>query len=328
MRVYLILIVLIIASCGNKESNQAEMSEIDLLNENVRSQPNDPEVYVERAKYYRDSRDFDAAISDVKRSLVLDSSVADVFLLEGKLNNAIGQSAKAKFSFLEAIEKDPNHIEARLELAQFYGGVTNFEKAVEYVNEVLKIDQNYARAYFIKGLLYRKGGVDSLAISSIQTAIELDGETIEPFIYLGDIYGERNNPLAVEYYKSALDINPTNQQCIYALAYFYQNNENDREAINLYKRLLELDPKNFLAEYNIGYVFLQNLEKPDSAAYHFSNVLKYSPNYFQAYYNRGYAYELMENYPEARLDYKAALTLSNNYPLAIEGLNRLDAIQK
>jgi len=326
---HLIYIILILCfSCGNENSESGqeniEKNSLDLVNEKVRENPSNPEVYIERANFHFESRNYEDALNDVKRSLVLDSSNAEVFLLEGRTHNALKESAKAKFSFLEAIKKAPNHIEARLELAQYYGGLTNYERAIEYVNDALRIDDQYAKAYFIKGLLYRKGGVDSLAISSIQTSLELDPTSIEPFIFLGDIFGERNNHLAVDYYQSALSIDSKNQQALYSLAYFYQNNKEGRKALQCYEQIIEQDESNSIVHHNMGYVQMQNLDNPDSAIYHFSNALKYNTQYYQAYYNRGLAYEQTERFEDARIDYKAALTLSHNYPLAIEGLNRID----
>ena len=182
---YLISIFLILFSAcvSDPEGEGEELRAIDYLNQEVRSNPSDPDAYVKRAAYHIDNRSYQEALNDIKRSLVLDSSNADVFLMEGRVYNALQESAKAKFAFLSAIELDEGHKEARLELAQYYGALTNYDKALEYVNDVLRLDDQYARAYFIKGLLYRKGGVDSLAMSSIQTAIELDPKTIEPFIF-------------------------------------------------------------------------------------------------------------------------------------------------
>lgn len=325
MRILLVISLVVLLACnGGNSSQEKEKTEIELLNEQVRNAPSDPQAYIDRASYHMDQRSFQDALNDLKRSLVLDSNNADVFLMEGRAYGALQESAKAKFAFLKAIEKDENNKEARLELAQYYGALTNYDRALEYVNDVLKMDDQYARAYFIKGLLYRKGGVDSLAISSIQTAIELDPNTIDPFIFLGDIFGERNDPLALDYYNSALTIDQTNQQALYSKAFFLQNNGRGRESLNTYAEISAIDSLNPIIPYNMGYVYLEVLNQPDSSAIHFSKALKLSPQYYQAYYNRGLCYERLGEIEEARLDYKAALTISHNYPLAIEGLNRLD----
>ena len=142
--------------------------------------------------------------------------------------------------------------------------------------------------------------------------------------FLGDIYGERNDPLALDYYNSALSIEEDNQQALYSKAYFLQNNGKGREALYAYQRIQSIDSLNPIVYYNMGFVYLELLDQPDSSILQFTKSLKLSPQYYQAYYNRGLSYERLGDIEEARLDYKAALTLRHNYPLAIEGLNRLD----
>lgn len=330
IRIATIFSLLVITSCTeNDEVKDIELSQLELLNKKILESPNSDEVYLDRAKYFfGEEKKTSEALKDIKRCFAIDSSNANVFILEGQIYSSLGQSAKAKFSWLEAIEQDPENIEARLELSQFYASLTNYQKAIDLTNEALMIDQTNARSYFIKGLVYRKAGNDSLAISSIQTAIERDNELINGYIYLGMIHGEQKDPLAIEYYKSALDLEPGNQQVLYALAYFYQENGNYRDALNYYDRLSSVDGSNAFASFNKGFVHLVHLEQLDSAIFFFTETLMKDPQYYAAYYNRGYAYEQLNKYEDAKLDYEAALTIEHNYPLAIEGMNRLDNIRK
>ena len=46
--------------------------------------------------------------------------------------------------------------------------------------------------------------------------------------------------------------------------------------------------------------------------------------FVDAYYNRGLSFEMKGDKTNAILDYQTCLKLSNNYELAIEGMNRLD----
>nr|AWJ66085.1 hypothetical protein [uncultured bacterium] len=322
--------LLLFACCNeNVDVKDAELSQLEFLNRSILESPNSDEVYLERAKYFFEKeKKTEEALRDIKRCFAIDSSNAEVFILEGKIYSALGQSAKAKFSWLEAIKKSPENIEARLELAQFYASLTNYQKAIDLTNEALQIDRNNAKSYLIKGLVYRKAGNDSLAVSSIQTAVEVDSKLMNGYIYLGMIYGEKNDPLAIEYYKSALDLDPNNQQVLYALAYFYQENGNYKEALDYYDRLTTVDGSNAFASFNKGFIHLVYLEQLDSAIFFFTETLKKDPKYYAAYYNRGFAYEQLNKFKDARLDYQAALTIEHNYPLAIEGMNRLDDIQK
>jgi len=56
----------------------------------------------------------------------------------------------------------------------------------------------------------------------------------------------------------------------------------------------------------------------------FHQAINIDPSYFEAVYNLGRINEETGDYDLARIQYKQALELETNYPLAIEGLNRLD----
>ena len=66
----------------------------------------------------------------------------------------------------------------------------------------------------------------------------------------------------------------------------------------------------------------------ESAAQAFRQVIDLNPANVRAVYNLGRAYEAMGRYEEARLQYRRSLKLLTNYPLAVQGLNRLDEMGK
>jgi len=92
----------------------------------------------------------------------------------------------------------------------------------------------------------------------------------------------------------------------------------------LYFDIIKKDPNYKFAYYNLGYIHLVYLEVYTESVKYFTKAIAIDPNYVEAYYNRGYAYELRGDITNARMDYEMALQLRTNYPLAIEGLNRLD----
>ena len=322
-----ILIAILIASCNGDEDKNAK-TEIETLNQSILDDPNNSETYFNRAKYFLEiENDAVSSMNDVLRALSVDPSNPEILLFQGKLQIQSNELAAAKESFLKVLENDANNIEARLELAKYYSSLTNYQRGIDYVNEALEIDEQVAESYFVKGLIYRKAGNDSLAISSLQTAVELDPNHLNGFIFLGMIHGEKNDPITKSYYNSALEIEPQNAQALYNLAYFEQESGEYDKAHAHYDELLTIDSTNVFAWYNKGYIDLLYANEFERAVTHFSEALKFEPRYFQAYYNRGLAYEQLKEYEEARLDFQAALTLESNYDLAIEGLNRLDLIK-
>jgi len=149
----------------------------------------------------------------------------------------------------------------------------------------------------------------------------------DAYIYLGNIYAAKKQNLAVDYYNNALNINPQSIEAFYNLGLFYQETGQVDEAVEAYNNLLKIDPDYKFALYNLGFINLVYIKDFERSVQYFTRTIELDQKYFEAYYNRGYAYELMGMLNEARWDYQKTLELEINYPRAIEGLNRLDAIQ-
>src|SRR5688500_15709984 len=62
-----------------------------------------------------------------------------------------GQAQKALGSYQQAVKLAPTDPDVHLNLANAYLRGNNAEQAIEEADEVLKLDQNSAAAYFVKG---------------------------------------------------------------------------------------------------------------------------------------------------------------------------------
>ncbi|HRY98862.1 MAG TPA: tetratricopeptide repeat protein, partial [Bacteroidales bacterium] len=153
-------------------------------------------------------------------------------------------------------------------------------------------------------------------------------EHFHAFMQLGLLFAAASDPLAEEYYKRALSLDPRSLEGLYNLGMYYQNQEMFNEAMQAYHDILRLDPGFRMAYYNLGYIHLAYLGVYAESVKYFSQALKVDPSYVEALYNRGYAFELMGDVMNARADYQRALQVQPNYELAVQGLNRLDRVEQ
>jgi tetratricopeptide (TPR) repeat protein len=191
-----------------------------------------------------------------------------------------------------------------------------------HINKALRIDDQLKKGYFLKGLIYKERGDTTLAISSLQTVIELDPNDKESFLLLGLIHAAQKDPIALDYYNSAIDADPNNVEARYNKGLFYQESGDAESALEQYEEILNIDNNYAVAHYNMGYVYMSLLSETDLAIEQFTLAIEKNPNYYQAYYNRGYCKETAGDYEAAQKDYKNCLNISANHPLAIAGLNR------
>lgn len=95
-----------------------------------------------------------------------------------------------------------------------------------------------------------------------------------------------------------------------------------KEAIAIYQRVLELDPKDAESWADLGDIY-GFLEKPDKAFECYDKALKIDPNNPWAWINCGGIYENAENYDEAVKCYRKAIELSREPQEAAEAWESL-----
>ena len=294
------------------------------INEKIKQNPDDPELYHQRARYFFETKkDINAAMDDMSRLFMIDSSKVDYFITLSDIYFVKGLAGNVKASLEKALELDPGNIAARMKLAELYLYLKNYHEAISNIDKVLKTDKYHAKAYFIKGMAFKEMGDTAKAASSFQTTVEQDPDYYDAYMQLGLLFAARKNKMALDYYNSALKINPRSIEAWYALGIFFQENGMHKKAIESYYNILDIDSDHVNAHYNLGYVHSEYLGDHKTAIIHYGNAILYKPSYFEAYYMRGYSYERLKEYEKALENYNQALKLNPEYSLAAKGKGRL-----
>jgi tetratricopeptide (TPR) repeat protein len=336
--VFVIFLCLIVGSCHNNEDNkellqqakkadslsiQLNAPELKAINTQLLKNPDDAQLYNERALVYLRFKQLPEAVFDAKRAIKFDSTNATYYLTLVDAYFAQNSTKLAK-ELLEILEKKfPDNVEALLKLSELYFLVRQYQKAIDYVNKALEVDKNSAKAYFLKGSIYKESGDTNRAISSLETAVEQDNTYEDAFYDLGLIYAARKNPLAFDYYNSAVRINPKNEQVNYAQAKLLQDLGKIDEAISTYESILAKNKNCDQCCYNIGAIYLELKKDPKKAIRYFTEAIALNPAYASAYFARGYAYSKLNDKKNAKADYNACLSIEPNHDGAIMGINKL-----
>ncbi len=326
---YLIVVALFLFACqGKKEESKMDAKSVlpdklASLNQRIVGDPKNADNYNQRAKYFFEQKDLAAASKDILDAITLDSSKADYYVTLSDIFFAGGKSAQSKRSLEKSLQIDANNKDALLRMAELYLYVKDNKKSIEYLDKVLKIDVNTPKAYFIKGMDFKELGDTAKAISSFQTTIEQDVEYYNAYIQLGLLYAARRNPLALNYYKNALKIDPKSIEALYNTAMFLQDNNELNKAIETYTQLLKIDPQNKYANYNLGYIHFEYLKVYAEAIKHFTNAINCDNRYAEAIYMRGLCYETLGDIQKASADYNLSLTIAPGYEKPLLGLQRL-----
>jgi len=311
------------ASGSFQEIKQAPQDYLEQLSDQIIERPNDGNLYVKRALAYTDRNLMELAVKDAERAVIIDSTVSYYHQVLGEVNFLKGDLRPARLSLEQATQLDPTNTDALLKLAEVRFLLRRYDEAIIAVNDALKENEQLAQGYFIKGYIYKETGDTTTSISSFQTAVEVNPDFYEAYMELGSLYAFQGDPIALEYFNSALDIRPNSAEAFYHKGMFLQAGNRIDQARDTYFELLNADPNNVLAYYNLGYLYLTEYLAFDTAVAYFDSAATVRPDYVDAIYNRGLAYEESELFGEAENSYREALLLDPQYDLAAKGLSRI-----
>lgn len=322
--------IFVLASCSSDPSATATINtdsskiklpaELEKLNAQIAGDPNNSGLYHKRAKYFMESKNFEAGFDDMRKVMVMDSSKAEYFITLSDLYFLTNQTGNSKAALEKCLTLDDKNVTAMLKLAEIYFYVKKHDKCFEYINMALKIDKYNPKAYFMKGMSYKEIKDTAKAISSMQTAVEQDQTFYNAYMQLGLLTAVQKNPIAVQYYKNALRIQPNSTEVWYAIGKFYQDVENWEKSIEAYNVLLKIDPNNKYVHYNLGVINMAALKEYKTGLSYFTAAAKIDPAYVDAYYGRGVCYQAMGEKKNAITDFQACLSIDSHYKPASEAL--------
>jgi tetratricopeptide (TPR) repeat protein len=320
------------SSCGNDSGEKGSgkdttsvktPAQLSALNKQIEENPEDPELYHKRARYYYENHKYEAGIADMTRVLSIDSSKAEYFVTLSDLYFVSNQTSKSKTYLEKSIQLDPKNTEAMLKLGELYLYIKEYDKSISYINMALKVDEFNSKAYFMKGMCYKQLKDTTRAISSMQTAVEQNQKYYQAYIQLGILNAARKNPLAAQYYKNAISLEPKSTEAWYNLGKYYQDIKDYSNALLTYDQLLTFDPANKYVHYNMGVINLVGLKDRKTAMGHFSRAIELDATYAQAYYSMGVCYQEEGNKKLATKYYTDCLRVDPHYEPAKEALQLL-----
>lgn len=328
--------LLALSACGEPEStadtSRAEVAKkggtqagelIASLTDDILDKPNNPNLYIRRALAYSDNNNFNMALKDVDRALTIDSTVSFFHATRGEILFRAGDLRNARISLERAVSYDPENTEALLKLGEIYFLLRRYEESVNTIDEALVLNERLPQGYFLKGFLFKEIGDTSRAISSFQTATEINPDFYEAYMELANLHSWQGNPLALDYLNTAIEIRPKSVEAWYNKGVFYQSTGYIEEAMESYQELVKRDSDGFLGYYNMGYLYLTEYLEYETAIAYFDTVLTIQPMSFDALYNKGLCYEEMGDTKMAEATYREVLANDPQHTLAAMGMERL-----
>jgi len=325
----LILVISIIFGCdnSNQKKNTAINSNIDsltIVSDLLIKDSLNPQLFAARSELYFKKGNINYALRDLQSALELSPNDPNLYILLSDIYLALGQTENSIASLKKSIRLNPDKETAYLKLSEIYLILEDPVTAIRYADEAISLNRENPESYYVKAMGLMENKDTLAAINNFGISANNSSDNYLANMQLGAIYTAKYDTLSKTFFEKALIAKPDDERALYYLGMFYQENKEFTKAIIKFSRIAELYPDNKRVYYNMGYIYLVEMEDFENAKIMFQEAISINPRYVEAVYNLGRTMEAMGDYNGAREQYKNALELLPNYPLAIQGLNRLD----
>lgn len=336
----IVFLISLITSCDNNEvekndqyytdsKDKNDTNRLEVLADSVEKDPDNVELWIELGELCKEDLNFKCALDAGARAYILDSTNIEArklyaWSLINKPNPPLEDIERSKKHYKYVLSVKQNDPATMVELANTYSLTGDFKTAIKYINDALRIDEEFRDAYVLKGSIYKTTEKLDLALSSYQTAVQLDPDYFIGHLQIGWLLTEmEDHKLALEYYENAADLKPKNLNAAYGIAKSLQDLEQYDEALAGYRKLLKVDSTAYVSYFNQGYIKHYHQKELDSAIYYYNELLDNDPEYIHGWYQLGEAYFSEGRKADAARAFSEALRIDENYQPAIDASQKL-----
>ena len=271
----------------------------------------------------------DAALDKVIWSQQYNRKQADLVTLQGDIARDVSSRLKTKLSEADKAKvgrihtTNPQAYELYLKGMYYTSKFTKdgFQKGIDYFNQAIALDPNYAMAY--SGLAFNYYNYVDWFMSPHQAAPKAK-EAAQKALAIDDTLPDAHLALALiahwydwdwataeQEYKRAIELNPRDPRPYGYYSWFLAPLGRYDEALEIAKRGQQLDPVSAEASLFVGAVLVYRREYAQ-AIEHLRSALDLDQNYWFSHYFLGRAYEQTGKVPEAIGEFQRAIELEKD----------------
>jgi tetratricopeptide (TPR) repeat protein len=301
-----------------------------------------PLLYFRRAHVYDHNDDLKHATDDMFKALSLDSLRPEFFLYAAELFKKSGEPKRGIALMDKAIVVDSMNTDLYVKAAELaYIDTTirgNYLLALSYLNAAIRKNPQNADIYFYKGNVFKEMRDTNRAISSFQTATELNPKFYNAYVQLGLLLAQKKDKNAARYLDNAIKVSDKPEDALYAKANILketalgleaankdaQATEKFNEAIETYRKVIDVNYTNVESYMGIGFSYYE-MDSVEQAYKYYGLAAKLEPTYAGAYFSKGLCAEDLGRKKEAMDLYQTCLNLDPKFTRAQEHLKKLQA---
>ena len=276
-------------------------------------------MYEEQVTVYGRSELANKAIDEYRLAMEADpssefltSGLAELYVKTGRIRDAVLEAQ-------DIIKRDPNNLEAHKLLGRIYlrslgdmpggSGSDNVLKlAIEQYERIVKIEPNNVDDHLLLGRLYRLNNDLQKAENELKTAVQLDPNSEEAITTLALLYSEEGDTAHALQVLSSVPATGRSAKLYSALGTTYEQRKDYKNAIEAYKKAIQLDRDNLDAIRGLAENLL-NDGQMDAALDQYKIIADANPEDPQTYLRIAEIYRKQEKYDLALESLKKAETM-------------------
>ncbi|GBU24125.1 tetratricopeptide repeat protein [Fibrobacteria bacterium R8-3-H12] len=282
--------------------------------------PNKAEAYYDVGDIYYDRiKNIDKAMEYFKHAVELKPGFAEAYAYLGTISREKEDYGKAIEYYEKAIQLKPD---SKTEYTVFNGMGTayfykqDFDKAIEYYKKALdlKIGDVDANIYFNIGIAYIKKYDYDKSMEYLKHVVDLDSKHVKAYRTMGNIYSiKRNYAKAIEFYETAIKLNPKVDAYISTGSAYYKKQDYDK-ALEYFEKAIKYQPEDKAEIYDLISGIYFHRKDYDKAIEYLNKAisLNSAKNLPYAYNNIGEVYFFKQEYDKAIEYTKKAIDLDSN----------------
>ena len=233
------------------------------------------------------------ASADVAVGQVPDSFEVHAHANLGRILNALGQYEEAEPHLRRATALDPQAKSAHFGLGAALYGQGRYAEALAATRVAIEQDPDFVKAHFNLGVIlsalerFEEAELHLRRASALNPQdMDASQELAEVLFRRGQAAQDNEQPeVAAEYYTRACETAPRHTKAIRRLAHLRLEQQRYEESLELFQRLIDINPSDAVAQGNMGIV-LYYLGRSDEALQSFDRALSLDPTLENARANR------------------------------------------
>jgi tetratricopeptide (TPR) repeat protein len=257
--------------------------------------------------------EYRAAIDADPGSEYLTSALAELYAKTGRIRDAVLEAQ-------DILKRDPNNLEAHKLLGRIYlrslgdmqsgnnGSGSVLKLAIEQYEQIIKIEPDNVDDHLLLGRLYRMNNDLQKAEREFKIAVKLQPDSEEAVTTLAYLYNEEGDATRAVQVLSSVPDAGRSAKMYSALGYTYEQQKQYKQAIDSYRRAIELDRDNLDAIRGLA-ENLMNDGQTEAALEQYKIIADANPEDAQTYLHMAEIYRK-----------------SGKFDLALENLKKADSM--